>query len=102
MNNDPTARARRLDTVERRVAEELERLEELTPERRLPAALDVLEVLEALAARARQARAGAVLDLRRRGRRTQPKTWREVALITGRDVTPQAAQQWADQYRAAR
>lgn len=98
MNNDPAARARRLDTIARRIVDEVDRLAELAPERRLPATLDILELLEGAAVTARQARAGAVLDLRR----DDVKTWREVALITGRDVKPQAVQQWADQYRAAR
>lgn len=102
MTPDDASRARRLDTIERRVYDELDRLEELRPERRLPATLDILELLEGLAKRARQARAGAVIDLRTGDKLTKPKTWPELALITGRDVKPQAVQQWAEQYRAAR
>lgn len=91
----------RVGNVIRYARAELERLEKVKPELRLPATIELLDALEELTKEARQARAGAVLDLRRDEPGHKPKTWREVALISGVDVKPQAVQQWADQYVGA-
>lgn len=91
----------RVGNVLRYARAELERLEKVDAELRLPAAIELLNALEELTNEARQARAGAILDLRRSSPDRKAKTWRELALISGTEVKPQAVQQWADQYVGA-
>jgi len=107
MPNDPARNRlwveRELAFIAKRVTALEEGLVDLASEERLPLILDGLDALEAQVERLRQLRAGAVIDLRLPGvlGGRAAHTWPAVAALTGREVTPQAVQQWADQYRGA-
>lgn len=74
-------------------------LEKVSPERRLTQALGALDVLEELTETARQLRAGAILELRAPAPGTTRArfTWEAIADLSGRIVSSQRVQQWAEQ-----